>query len=209
MYDYQMQYPNMNLGVYAPRSVRASMLEKIDNIEVDTSALVGYVPNSTSLVANAIWLSSVINVGNKSHTSEEAFVKSCRLRYSNPSIYDAVKVLNQKSNGDRYLLSRVPTWEYVQLALVEGLTVMLGGSVYSSFSDAETSGIVPMPRPGEDLLGGQIVNLVSFDRKKELGWAIGNQGKDVGRDGLFQYRGSHMRNLSIFRDFFVLTLAVN
>lgn len=209
MYDYQMQYPNMNLGVYAPRSVRASMLEKITNIEVDLAPLVGYVPVDTMMVSNAIWLSSVINAGNKDHTSEEPFAKSCRLRYSNPTIYDTVKVLNEKSKEKRYLLSRVGSWDDIQLALMEGYTVMLGGTVYSSFSSAETSGIVPMPRPGEDLLGGQIVNLVSFDREKDLGWAIGNQGKDVGRDGLFQYRGSHLRNLAIFRDFFLLTLEVN
>lgn len=209
MYDYQMQYPNMNLGVYAPRSVNARMLPKINNIEVDLSPLVGYVPESTSLVANAVWLSSVINAGNKEHTSEVAFVKSCRLRYVDHTVYDTVKVLNEKSNGQRYLLSRVGSWDDMQLALMEGFTVMLGGTVYSSFSGAETSGIVPMPRPGEDLLGGQIINLVSFDREKDLGWAIGNQGKGVGREGLFQYRGSHLRNLGIFRDFFLLTLEVN
>jgi hypothetical protein len=185
------------------------MLPKIDNIEVDLSLLIGYVPKSPSLVANAVWLSSFINAGNKEHTSEEAFVKSCRLRYADHTIYDTVKVLNEKGNGKRYLLSRVGSWDDMQLALMEGLTVMLGGTVYSSFSKAETSGIVPMPSPGEGLLGGQIINLVSFNRKTDLGWAIGNQGKDVGRDGLFQYRGSHMRNLGIFRDFFLLTLEVS
>jgi hypothetical protein len=205
-YTYQMQYPNMNLGVYSPRSVSARLLPKVEDLQVDTSSLVGYVPNSTSLVANAVWLSSFINAGNKEHTSEETFVKSCKLRYANHTIYDTVNVLNEKSNERQYLLSRVGSWEDMQLALMEGFTVMLGGTVYSSFSQAETSGIVPMPRPGEGLLGGQIINLISFDREKDLGWAIGNQGKDVGQEGLFQYRGSHMRNLGIFRDFFLLTL---
>ena len=209
MYDYQMQYPNMNLGVYAPRSVNASALRKLSGeIRIDTSQLVGYIPTSSLLVANAVWLSAVIN-GTSNTTTEEAFVKSCRLRYSTPTIYDVVEVLNDKTEGAEYILSRVSTWEHLQLALIEGYTVILGGSVYSSFSSAETSGIVPMPRPGEDLLGGQVINLISFDREEDTGWAIGNRGKDVGREGLFKYRGSHLRNLGIFKDFFLLTTRVN
>lgn len=213
MYDYQAQLPNFNVAQYTPRSVRPGMLNKIDNIQVDVSNM-KHVAVDTPQVAIAIWVSAWINGTNTANTEDAGiflgetasyFTHSCNLR-RHVSIYDIVSYLNlvAKPYGWVYYLNRLGTWENVQLALLEGLTVMAGGSVYSSFEKALKSGVVPMPLPGEDLLGGQIVNIVSFNRETDMALATGNMGMNVGQKGMFWYRGSHLRNLGIFRDYFVL-----
>ena len=213
MYDYIAQLPNMNTPKYVPRSVRPGMLTKINDIQIDVSNLKP-TPIDTPQVAIAIWLSARINTPNISKISKQPdflgetgifFTHACNVR-RHTSIYGVVTYLNTiaQSSGWAYHLTRTWTWDAVKLALLEGLTVMAGGSVYSSFEKALDSGVVPMPEPGEDLLGGQIVNLIGFNQEEDIAQAIGNMGTEVGKNGIFQYRGSHLRNLGIFRDYFVL-----
>lgn len=214
MYTYQMQYPNMNTPKYTPRGVRPGMLSKLNEIQIDVSELKP-VPVDIPQVAIAIWLSAWINAINKLNRelmgafmgeTPSVFTHSCNVRRYT-SIYEVVTYLNTIAYpyGWSYHLSRVATWEDVKLALLEGFTVMAGGTVYSSFDKAVHTGVVPMPKPEEDLLGGQIVNIVGFNQETDMALAIGNMGMDVGKQGMFQYRGSHLRNLGIFRDYFLLT----
>jgi len=119
------------------------------------------------------------------------------------TIYDMVRELQRVSVG-KFALHKVSSWKQLQLALAEGLTVMVGHTVYERFVDAEGSGVVPMPRPGEGLLGGHIVNLVGYDPVADTATALGNLGGDFGHRGMLTYRGSFIRNLSICFDFFVL-----
>jgi len=190
------------------------MLSKLNEIRVDVSEL---KPMSvdTPQVAIAIWLSAWINAINKLNRglmgafigeTPSIFTHSCNVR-RHTSIYEVVTYLNTIAYpyGWSYHLSRVATWEDVKLALLEGFTVMVGGTVYSSFDKAVHTGVVPMPKPGEDLLGGQIVNIVGFNQETDMALAIGNMGTKAGNQGMFQYRGSHLRNLGIFRDYFLLT----
>jgi len=185
------------------------MLHKVDEMNVDMSN-VRILPIDQPQVAMAVWLSAWINDPQEDHKTflneiSTYFVHSCNMRRYT-SIYEVLTYLGTLALPYRwtYHLSRVATWEDVKLALLEGLTVMVGGSVYSSFDKALYTGVVPMPKPGEDLLGGQIVNIVGFNQKTDMALAIGNLGKEVGDGGMFQYRGSHLRNLGIFRDYFVL-----
>jgi len=215
MYDYRLQMPNINVGFYEPRYARAHQLDKVDNIAVDTSALSRtegvYIPlGFPSQTLSAIWLSAVIN-SRRSNKPNTEFLMETETDFmagekSPTDLLSAVALLNRKSkaHGWSYTLSCIGSWENLLLCLMEGNTVMVGGSVYESFQQAEISGIVPMPKPGEALLGGQIVNIVSFDQKAETGQVFGNMGTKTGRRGIFTYRGSYFRNLQICRDFFVL-----
>ncbi len=213
MHAYQMQYPNMNTPKYIPRRVRPGMLGKVEDIQVDISNL-KLPPLDIPQVAIAIWLSAWVNGATITNIQNaEGFLGqtasgstySCNVR-RHTCMYEVVSCLNILAYpyGWSYHLNRVSTWDNVKLALLEGLTVMAGGAVYSSFDKARYTGIVPMPKPGEDLLGGQIVNIVGFNQKTDVALAIGNMGVEVGKQGMFQYRGAHLRNLGIFRDYFVL-----
>jgi hypothetical protein len=184
-----------------PRTVRASRLEQVDEIEIDLSAVVPMEVEAPELV-HAVWLSAVIG----RTVPPEKFAVFAEACGPHPTIYEAILVLNLQNSDWSFTLKRVGSWENVQLALMEGLPVLAGGTVYSSFIRAEYSGIVPMPKPGEDLLGGQMMSLISIDRKKDLVKAMGNRSEDVKTNRVFQYCGSHLRNLGIFRDFFVVVI---
>ena len=218
-FDYDIALANMNTSVYAPRGVYSGMLRKTNDIAVDTSALSGprgmLIPDAGEdcpVHFAALWVSAKIN-GARLHKNDMAFLgdrPSLAFRSEtrgSRSLYDAVDSLNSLSQdfGFVYTLQLVDKWESVLLALMEGYTVMVGGSVYEGFDSALSGSIVRMPKPGEALLGGHIVNLISFDQKEDLGVAIGNLGITVGRRGLLKYRGSYFRNLAICRDFYVLT----
>lgn len=215
MYDYQVQLPNINTPVYQPRAVRAGMLTKVNDIAVDTSVLNTpkgvYVPDyADGPGVNALWVSAKINGfrmngGPLDFLGEEATGRGRWAHHCHPSdLYALVVVLNQTASehGWQFNLYRIDTWEKVLLAMLEGWTVMVGHSVYESFSTEHT--IVPMPKPGEALLGGHIANMVSFDQEGDVAQMLGNMGMKVGRRGIFTYRGSYLRNLGICRDFFVL-----
>jgi len=232
MYSYRPQLPNMNTPVFVPRR-GVSNLSAVTDIQVDRSFLFRedehgyvseYVPNGPDQVINSVWLSAVIN-SNVTKTAfpyittndlrrilgstEMFFGDRCRSegnQLDRGSVYEVVERLNRYTLADHWAfsLNRIDKWDHVLVALVEGYTVMVGGSVYESFSRAENGGIVPMPKPQEDLLGGQIVNLVAFDQKNRRGTLWGNRGETVGKRGLFFCHDSYLRNLNICRDFFVL-----
>lgn len=214
-FDYDVSLPNINIPVYKPRGVYPGMLSKINDIAVDTSALNGdrgmMVPtDECSRSASALWVSARINGAKLNRGDMDFLGDRPSLVFGSiggsRSLHDGVQKLNSISQeqGLVYSLTLVDKWESVLLALMEGFTVMIGGSVYESFEPALDGGIVRMPKPGEALLGGHIVNLISFNQEEDLGVAIGNLGVQVGRRGLLKYRGSYFRNLAICKDFYVL-----
>jgi len=120
------------------------------------------------------------------------------------SLYAVIEDLNLLDPSVHMYLSCVHKWDMFSVALAEGYTVMVGGTVYASFILAGKTGIVPMPQKNEGLLGGHLVNVVSYDPDTDMASAIGNLGKNFGNHGYVYVRGSYLRNLGISRDFFVL-----
>jgi hypothetical protein len=191
------------------------MLTKVNEIAVDTSVLNTpkgvYIPgHAGSPGVCALWVSAKINgfrmnQGPLEFLGEQDRGHETWAHHRHQSdLYGLVDVLNKNAaeHGWSFILHRIDTWEKVLLAMLEGWTVMVGHSVYESFRTEHT--IVPMPKPGEALLGGHIANMVSFDQEGDVAQMIGNMGMKVGRRGFFTYRGSYLRNLGICRDFFVL-----
>jgi C1A family cysteine protease len=72
-------------------------------------------------------------------------------------------------------------------ALADGLPVVFGIVVYSSFESDEVaqSGIVPMPQPGEENLGGHAVLMVGYDLEKRMVLVRNSWGPDWGIQGYF------------------------
>lgn len=77
-----------------------------------------------------------------------------------------------------------------QKALADGHPVVFGISVYDSFERVGSDGIVPMPQPGEPLLGGHAILCVGYRKDSKApggGWfAMNNSwGTGAGKDGQF------------------------
>lgn len=225
---YTIQLPNINTPVYAPRRIRVQDLQKINDINVDLNPLMRvdrldrsylYVPDCTNQLVSALWLSAVINCNVFSQNpgdlsflgdTELNFLESTITRedkgLDTTSIYDLTKMLDTITHprGYRVSLAKLNSSTDMLLALMEGYTVMVGGTEYESFPEAELTGIVRMPKPGEALLRGHVFNVVSFNQEKDLALVLGNRGMEVGKRGHFQCTGSYLRNLNICKDFFVL-----
>jgi hypothetical protein len=192
---------------YKARSIREAPDELL---QVDLTGLNGSPRHFTGgPLLNALLLS----VGINSHAPTQAVPTEedlpvlhehmMRTTGISDSIYELVGELNKKTIL-QYTLHRIASWKQLKLALAEGLSPMVGGSVYDSFLKAETTGVVPMPKPGEGLLGGHIASLISFDPAGDIAVAFANLGPQFGHKGKIKLRGSYIRNLSISSDFFVL-----
>lgn len=71
--------------------------------------------------------------------------------------------------------------------LADGYPFVFGFDVYESFESDEVAqtGIVPMPKDGEQLLGGHAVCAVGYDQTKELFIVRNSWGADWGDKGYF------------------------
>lgn len=90
----------------------------------------------------------------------------------------------------------------------KGLPFVIGFLVYSSFESQQVAktGIVPMPKPGEECLGGHAICVVGFDDSKKWficrnswgsGWAIG---------GYFYMPYAYLSNPNLATDAWTITL---
>ncbi len=88
---------------------------------------------------------------------------SCFL-YAFAQNYQAISYyrLDPPGTSPADLLARVKTH------LAAGLPSMFGFTVYSSISQAGTSGKIPFPMPGERVLGGHAIDAVGFDDNMKM-----------------------------------------
>lgn len=95
----------------------------------------------------------------------------------------------------------------LQTALAGGFPVIFGFTVYASFESQEVTdtGIVPMPGPGEDVLGGHAVCAVGYDTDK--GWFIcrNSWGDAWGDKGYFYMPFAYLTSRSLSSDLWVMT----
>lgn len=75
-------------------------------------------------------------------------------------------------------------FQSMKSCLAEGYPFIFGFTVYQSFESQQlaTTGIMPMPKPGEQILGGHAVMAIGYDDNKQMfkirnswgtGWALG------------------------------------
>lgn len=111
----------------------------------------------------------------------------------------------KKNTIDSY--ARVPQNELaIRTALSQGYPVVFGFSVYESFESKSVSktGIVPMPKPNEALLGGHCVVLVGYDHPKRRFICRNSWGLKWGDKGYFYMPYEYILNPNLASDFWVI-----
>jgi C1A family cysteine protease len=103
-----------------------------------------------------------------------------------------------------YALAQDP--KTIKACLAEGFAVSFGFSVYESFESAEVAktGVVPMPHPGERILGGHAVLIVGYDDSKNQYIVRNSWGSGWGDHGYCYFHQEMISNPSISNDFWTL-----
>jgi C1A family cysteine protease len=95
---------------------------------------------------------------------------------------------------------------YMQACLASGYPFVAGFSVYESFESPEVvkTGIVPMPQPGEKLLGGHAIVVVGYDVDKSWFIVRNSWGDDWGDHGYFYMPFAYLTNEQLSSDFWLI-----
>ena len=135
----------------------------------------------------------------------------------NPSIYTVAPTNFAYANASKHLavqIQRVPqTLEALKSALVAKDFIILGVSVYASFEDASTAqtGLVPIPAPGEQFLGGhaQVVfdyddTIIAADGTKGVFITENSWGTGFGQQGYLLFPYAYILNATLTSDLWTL-----
>lgn len=100
----------------------------------------------------------------------------------------------------------IQSLEQFKKCLIEGYPIVFGFNVYSSFESQEVveTGIMPMPKEGEELLGGHAVCAVGFDDNKQVFIVRNSWGDSWGDKGYFYMPYSFITNTSQCSDFWTV-----
>ena len=100
----------------------------------------------------------------------------------------------------------VQSLEQLKQCLIEGFPFVFGFNVYSSFESQEVAetGIMPMPKEGEELLGGHAVCAVGFDDNKQVFIVRNSWGDSWGDKGYFYMPYAFIINTSQCSDFWTV-----
>jgi C1A family cysteine protease len=90
--------------------------------------------------------------------------------------------------------------------LASGLLIVFGFTVYESFESAAvaSSGIVPMPAPGEKIVGGHAVVLVGYNDAVDRFRVRNSWGTSWGQKGYFEMPYLYVTASSLASDFWVV-----
>jgi len=100
----------------------------------------------------------------------------------------------------------VQSLEQLKQCLIEGFPIVFGFNVYSSFETQEVAetGIMPMPKEGEELLGGHAVCAVGFDDNRNVFIVRNSWGDSWGDKGYFYMPYAFITNTSQCSDFWTV-----
>lgn len=90
--------------------------------------------------------------------------------------------------------------EQILCCLAEGFTVVFGFTVYESFESAAVAatGVMPLPKRGEQVLGGHCVVMVGYDDTKGVFICRNSWGAGWGKGGYFTMPYGNLPNCSDF-----------
>lgn len=99
-----------------------------------------------------------------------------------------------------------PVMHDIRACLADGFPFVFGFSVYASFMTEEVrnTGIMPMPQPDEQQLGGHAVMAVGYDEEKEMLLVRNSWGKEWGDKGHFWMPYDYIRKTKNCADFWTI-----
>jgi C1A family cysteine protease len=101
---------------------------------------------------------------------------------------------------------RILTLDQMRTCLAEGFPFVFGFTVYESFESQEVArtGIVTMPKPREQVLGGHAVLAVGYDDSNERFLVRNSWGTDWGLKGYFTMPYKYLGNRNLSDDFWTI-----
>ena len=102
----------------------------------------------------------------------------------------------------------INTLNQLQGCLAEGFPFVFGFTVYESFMTQEVanSGIMPMPKRSEKVMGGHAVMAVGYDDKRQVFIVRNSWGKEWGDDGYFYMPYAYITDTNRCDDFWTIRL---
>jgi C1A family cysteine protease len=102
--------------------------------------------------------------------------------------------------------ARLETLEEMRICLADGFPFVFGFSVYESFESATVArtGVAPMPRRNEKLLGGHAVLAVGYDDAKERFLVRNSWGTGWGMKGYFTLPYDYLGDRNFSDDFWTI-----
>ena len=94
----------------------------------------------------------------------------------------------------------------LQSCIASGFPVVFGFSVYESFRNIGKNGIMPMPAPSEQLLGGHAVMAVGYDDTKHVFIIRNSWGPTWGDKGYFYMPYAYITDTNRCDDFWTIRL---
>jgi len=130
-------------------------------------------------------------------------VKPPQKIYAEAKLAKAVRYANIDFSNNPTIASRV---QHLQWALQSGFPFVFGFTVYASFETQEvaSTGMVPMPQPSEQVLGGHAVCAVGFDNSKQCFIVKNSWGPNWGVDGYFYMPYNYTADPNLADDFWVI-----
>jgi C1A family cysteine protease len=96
----------------------------------------------------------------------------------------------------------------LQSCLSQGFPFVFGFTVYESFESQQVArtGIMPMPKPQEKVLGGHAVMAVGYDDSKQAVLVRNSWGTDWGIRGYFYMPYGYITNANLCDDFWTIRI---
>jgi C1A family cysteine protease len=119
---------------------------------------------------------------------------------------DPVCYTDALANKANQYLSIAADLIHLKACLAGGFPFVLGISVYESFESPAVaqSGIVPLPAPQEDCVGGHAILCVGYDDSKQAFLMRNSWGSDWGLGGYFYLPYAYVINMGLGSDFWTI-----
>jgi C1A family cysteine protease len=101
---------------------------------------------------------------------------------------------------------RILTLDQMRTCLAEGFPLVFGFTVYESFESQEVArtGLVNLPKPQEQVLGGHAVLAVGYDDSNQRFMVRNSWGTDWGVKGYFTLPYKYLGNRNLSDDFWTI-----